>query len=1104
MSDINSPNPNNLIHSLKEPNLEEKTSLEQLNKILQELHKNILKDSNSKVEIKPIENSEKKDNSQNKEKLEDEKENIEKSQKENNNEEKMEINKLENKEGKEENSVNNEINENSDIINDNNLNKLKNVNDYKTTNDIKIINNIGITKKESNAIKEENIIKVNEENQKNNDNSPKVDNTKKFGGNVDETNKKEKKEENKNNIDNDNNNVKNNKNREYSYKEISQITESNIFPEELIAYNISQGSEIFLNEVIDKLGGFKEDNSMKDNLNNTSNINDNIIKEIDSDSVKIDSKEDLKLCLTNIPTTDEKSDISQITNELNKACIRTNDNIKSNLTSNIDLSIPREEEKEEPGKNYKKISKKDTKNSNNINEDKKTIEMLFNNQEPKKDESALIEETKKEIYNEIDNMYEKKLNLVKINNKEKFSYITKYNDPDKDKVGYEPDYFHRSKNSTYFLNRRNNFLEQKYFSYILINNNINKNKNNNLDKDKDNEKKNKKNKNKDKKKDDSNDSINNYEYNEEEINKWKKKYNEKFEKLPFNLNFIRANTQNDDIKEHKIYDVEDMTSFYYYFNLYSPEEDFKKYLDDESEKEIVKLFTTYRKVLNDGNSFKRAFSYLLLETFILQNKVQKLDYIIYDIKKMLSKKFNNIKDICNILIDIKENSSIDYLMNSYNSQNCKLDEVMITYIEDTIKNAIGVENSKKYKEIDLNILRLLANIFDINLEIYYLEEYNDENNNKLLKMEKVVMFNDIFIQTKKNIKSSSYSECESSTTFRLLFFLNSFYIVYTKKSDIDSTLANNNTEKNYYYVSTLPKYKCPNCKKCTGLDIIPSYEAIFCHICLTKYLQVKLEKRAILFVKSNFSCIEYYTRPIKVTSDIIITFSLYKYITKNYITFDFAKIIERICFKCYEIFDKDNINKLKCRCQLCDNCLEKLLKENIKDKVYLNKYELNTINKTKCLCENEVDLINLMELSKNKPTEKDKRKAEERLTKELKKRCCLCKEKDPLKIFKIEIENGPQHYICLKCNDKLNNEENNQIQDFQNIEKKNEIKNDLSDSNDTALKDKNATKKIIIDCQICFEKHIFIEDNNSENVKGNVPTFGGGKFKCCKGKCSIF
>ena len=71
-------------------------------------------------------------------------------------------------------------------------------------------------------------------------------------------------------------------------------------------------------------------------------------------------------------------------------------------------------------------------------------------------------------------------------------------------------------------------------------------------------------------------------------------------------------------------------------------------------------------------------------------------------------------------------------------------------------------------------------------------------------------------------------------------------------------------------------------------------------------------------------------------------------------------------------------------CQLCENCLEKLLKENIKDKVYLNKYELNTLNRTKCLCQNEVDIINLMKLSKNQPTENDIKRAEERLVKKLK------------------------------------------------------------------------------------------------------------------------
>ena len=901
---------------------------------------------------------------------------------------------------------------------------------------------------------------------------------------------------------------------------MDELTESNIYPEELMTYNISQGSELYLNDVIAKLGG-EENSSIKEetlnnieNENQNQNENQNIIKELDSDSVKIDSKEVIKLGLTNIPITDDKDNTSLITNELNKACIRTNDNIKSkDYISNIDSDLPREDEKEESVKENKKFSKKNTKNSNNINNDKMNgLEMIFN-KEPQKDEHILIEEAKKEIYNEINNMYENKLNLVKINNKEKFSYITKYNDPDKEKFGYESDFFLSNKNSNNFLNRRNNFLQHKYFSYILSKkekknnlkniNNINNNINNEKGKEKINN-----NKNKEKKKDDSIDSIDNFEYIPEEINKFKKNYNEKFELMEYNLNFIRANTAHDDIKEYKINDIEDMTSFYYYFNLYSPEEDFKKVLEDETENEIVKCFTTYRKVLNDGNSFKRAFSFLLLENFILQNKIKKLDFIIYDIKRVLSNKFKDIKNICNILIDIKENSSIDYLMNSYNNPNYNFDEVMITYIEDTIKNVLGVSTAKrKYQEIDFNILRILANVFDVNLEIYYIEE---DDNTKLLKMKKLVILNDIFLQTKKNVKSSNYSECESSTTFRLLFFLNSFYIVYTKESDIDSTLANNNTEKQYYFVSSLPKYKCPVCKKCTGLDIIPTYEAIFCHICLNKYLQIILEKRAILYVKSNFSCIEYYTRPIKITSDIIITSSLYKYITKNYIINDFEKIVEKICFKCFEKFEKEKIKKLKCMCQLCENCLEKLLKDNIKDKVCLNKYELKTINRTKCLCQNEVDLLNLLELSKNKPTENDLKKAEERLIKILKTRCCICQEKDKLKLFEIKIINEAPHFICLNCYDKLSSEQKSQTIG----NNKNEINNDLNlsdfESNDTAIKEnkeKNIIKKKFF-CEICSESHISVEDNEAEtnhkNIIEKVVKYGEGKFKCCKGKCNIF
>lgn len=1095
MTDTNNQNKNNLLNSLNEPtNLDKKTSLENLNLYLQKLHQNILRENDSKNNIISSQSNEKEENSKNNQKGEADKffEEIKEDKSE-------EIKDEKNNEMSEENINNSDT---SDKIRQININKIINANDYKSTMDINVINSIGINKKKNlpsryEGKKEENEIKEEKE-----DNKEKEDNN----GIGDSTNKEEiEKKEDIENIQKINEIIGNKKkeieslgnekiSHQNSSKEYSQFVESKInIPEESGIYNIDGGIESSLNEIIDKLGGPQQNSIIKDDIFNSSKNNQNKIIEKDnnSDSVKIDSNEDLKLRLSNIPLSEEKDNLSLLTNELNKAIIRTKDWI-SNISSDVQQDTDEARKLEN-----KRLSKKNSKNSN----EKKNGFEIFLPDEQNKEEHVIIEETKKEIIHEIDNMYEHKLNLVKINNKEKFTYITKYNDPDKDKLKYESEYYYKSKNSIKFLFRRNKFLSHKYFSYILSNleNNNNLEEKNNINKDK---------------KNDSIDSYDNFQYDKDEINKFKKNYDEQIEPITINLNYIRANTQNNDIKECKIYDIEDMTSFFYYFNLYSPEEDFTKILEEKSENDILKSFTAYRKILNDGNSFKRAFSYLLLENFILQNKTKKLDYIIFDIKRLLGKKFKDtIKVVCNLLIDIKENSSIDYLMNSYNNPNLHFDEVMIAYIEDTIKTAIGSgKNKNKYQEIDFNILRILCNIFEINLEIFYIEEDLDsendnDNDNVILKMKTLILNNDNFIRVKNNIKASSYSECDSSITFRLLFFLNSYYIVYTKKSDIDSTLANNNNEKQYYYISSLPKYKCPNCKKNTGLDIIPSYEAIFCHICLNKYLQEILEKRAILYVKSNFSCIEYYTRPIKITSDIPITFCLYKYITKNYITQDFDKIIERICFRCFEIFEKVKINKLKCRCQLCDNCLEKLLKENIKKKVCLNKYEINTIPRTKCLCQNEVDLINLMELSKNKPTEKDKKDAEDRLQKVIKKRCCLCKEDNEYKIFEFKILDGPPHFKCINCHEKeLKSDENirNKTVDNKNTINNNDIGTNEYESNDTTIKDKTVIKKKFF-CKICFEEHTSIEDseNDHQNLIGRVVKMGEGRFKCCKGKCII-
>ena len=541
-----------------------KTSLEKLNNILQELHKNIMKESNSNM-IKSS-NKEEKNN------IEEENNNNDDSNFINEIKGEKEENEEQDKEDKERTTGDNVGDNNMDKISNKNLIKIKISGGYNTSSDINLINKRSSDYNLNNNINNINNININNQIEKK---EIKEDsNDKKEEDIIDKT--EESKEQNDRNA----------KNEEkydldkYSYKPISEVTLSSIGQDHINSFNMTQGSELHLTHIIDKLGGKEsEKESLKEGDDLTS-------------SVKIDPNEKINLSLTNIPQpSSDDGTKSVVTNELDRALIfRTNYTNTKEIISNIDSDgLQREEEKP--------INRNEIKIQDNYDK-KSAIDELFR-KEPKKDDNTLIKENRSEIEKGIDKMYEKKLNIVKINNKEKFSYITKYNDPDKDKLGYEPDYFFCNKNSINFLNRRNNFLNHKYFSYMLSKEK--KVSNNNI---KEKEKK-KKQKEKTKEENDIND---NFIYIEEEIKKHKKNYKEKIEPLTISINYIGANTNNQTAKKYKINDVEDMVSFYYYFKLYSPEDKFRNNLEPKSENEILKNFTTYRKVLNDGNSFKRALS----------------------------------------------------------------------------------------------------------------------------------------------------------------------------------------------------------------------------------------------------------------------------------------------------------------------------------------------------------------------------------------------------------------------------------------------------------------------------------------------------------------
>ena len=779
-----------------------------------------------------------------------------------------------------------------------------------------------------------------------------------------------------------------NENRKTKSKYFEDINNSSIVKKEesIIDFNTnkkSQGSDFALFKMMKELGNKNSASKFKvsESLENCDPINSITIRNsnINSKNIKIEKE-------------DSKNEIFKIEEEN----IKTNEYAKSENSDFIQ-------------------NEKDDEDKSNIN--RMNIKLLFKPNE--ENTSEIIKETKNQIMNDINNIYENnQLNLVKINNREIYNFITEYNHKSKDELDYDNNYYKMADKNDKFIIRRNNFISGNYFNYII----------------------------KEKEK---------VKYSYEKIKEYKINYNDEAPEFNFvlNSNILSSRLKdNKTKKEPKVNDIENISSFFYNFCLYQTNNDNKSntnqkiILDDNSEDEIIKSIIAYRKIYNDGHSFQRCFSFLLIETFLLKNKLNELNFIIYDIKKTLKNKYLNIEQILNILYQIKEASSIEYLMETYNNSEINLDEIMITYIEDKINiiNNIDTINKRKYQEVNYIYLKTLCDLFDINIKILSLEENKSKNksgNNSLLSMNTLEIFCESYNKIMNDNKNSKLSESSDESdlsqnypTFYLLFFINSYHIIYTDKSDVDSTMANNGLLLQHYFLPSLPNIKCPKCNKNNSLDIIPFYEAVLCHKCLIGYMKDIIKNRVVSFIKNGFTSIEYFTRPITINSEIKINLTLYKYITGNYFMKDFENIFHNTCFICYKYFSSykkkvenntNNIIKnnvkiliLKCKCQICENCLEEKRKEFMGEFNYLNLHEMHNLKLSKCPCGNIYDINEIINYSKIKFTESDKKLAMQRLKIIAEKKCCIClnnkeeNEKDFINLFLI---NSPKHIICKNC-----------------------------------------------------------------------------------------
>ena len=875
-----------------------------------------------------------------------------------------------------------------------------------------------------------------------------------------------------------------NENRKTKSKYFEDINNSSIVKKEesIIDFNTnkkSQGSDFALFKMMKELGNKNSASKFKvsESLENCDPINSITIRNsnINSKNIKIEKE-------------DSKNEIFKIEEEN----IKTNEYAKSENSDFIQ-------------------NEKDDEDKSNIN--RMNIKLLFKPNE--ENTSEIIKETKNQIMNDINNIYENnQLNLVKINNREIYNFITEYNHKSKDELDYDNNYYKMADKNDKFIIRRNNFISGNYFNYII----------------------------KEKEK---------VKYSYEKIKEYKINYNDEAPEFNFvlNSNILSSRLKdNKTKKEPKVNDIENISSFFYNFCLYQTNNDNKSntnqkiILDDNSEDEIIKSIIAYRKIYNDGHSFQRCFSFLLIETFLLKNKLNELNFIIYDIKKTLKNKYLNIEQILNILYQIKEASSIEYLMETYNNSEINLDEIMITYIEDKINiiNNIDTINKRKYQEINYIYLKTLCDLFDINIKILSLEENKSKNksgNNSLLSMNTLEIYCESYNKIMNDNKNSKLSESSDESdlsqnypTFYLLFFINSYHIIYTDKSDVDSTMANNGLLLQHYFLPSLPNIKCPKCNKNNSLDIIPFYEAVLCHKCLIGYMKDIIKNRVVSFIKNGFTSIEYFTRPITINSEIKINLTLYKYITGNYFMKDFENIFHNTCFICYKYFSSykkkvenntNNIIKnnvkiliLKCKCQICENCLEEKRKEFMGEFNYLNLHEMHNLKLSKCPCGNIYDINEIINYSKIKFTESDKKLAMQRLKIIAEKKCCIClnnKEENDKDFINLFLINSPKHIICKNCyqskikeKDNTNKNKNKKIEiKYENKEDKDKNKiyyNDL-ESSDSSLKECMGKEQKFF-CNICFTDHI-LDKENKKNKERKIRDKENSMNKCC-GKCFVF
>ena len=313
------------------------------------------------------------------------------------------------------------------------------------------------------------------------------------------------------------------------------------------------------------------------------------------------------------------------------------------------------------------------------------------------------------------------------------------------------------------------------------------------------------------------------------------------------------------------------------------------------------------------------------------------------------------------------------------------------------------------------------------------------------------------------------------------YFFSSYHIIYSVKSKNEFINKIFNSKSNNLSRLTCQINYKDKCQICKGQKYIIFLKKNFkvCKNCLEKYINKISSFRNESLNNDNYIGQEYYSRPFHLKDNYFLN------------DFEFIEIKEEVniinylqhtasivCSKCKGNFDKKNLNNLKCKCLLCDKCLEEMILDITGGLKILNSYEKRNLQKTLCTsCGGDFSYEDALEHLKD-IKEKDRKNAINRMKNYISTKCLICG---------TEVRKNENTDEFLRDNSDETEEDNNNNQKNKYIELKKYRKIKIRKENDKRKGIDYLDIEHVI-CYECYEKNMI--HSNISYSKGSVNNNG--------------